>query len=106
VSEAPHPGAYRFQCLEAVGNDVCAVEGRLLELLGIRQDDIRLGRGGDGPDGPVFIDLRDTEIRDIEWVDRPFLPWGELVTNNADGDTGKGLYAVHEAARVSRGEFG
>jgi hypothetical protein len=58
------------------------------------------------PDGPVFIDLRDIEIRDIEWVDEPFLPRGELVTNNADGDTGKGLLSVHWAARISRGEFG
>jgi AAA domain len=62
---------------------------------------------GTGPeDGPVFVDLRDVEARDIEWLDKPFMPWGELVTNNADGDTGKGLYAVYQAARVSRGEFG
>jgi hypothetical protein len=58
------------------------------------------------PDGPVFIDLRDIEVRDIEWLDEPFLPRGELVTNNADGDTGKGLLSVHWAARISRGEFG
>jgi AAA domain len=58
------------------------------------------------PDGPVFTDLRDVEARDIEWLDKPFLPWAELVTVNADGDTGKGLFAVHQAARVSRGEFG
>jgi Bifunctional DNA primase/polymerase, N-terminal/AAA domain len=57
-------------------------------------------------DGPVFIDLRDVQIRDIDWIDRPFLPAGELVTNNADGDTGKGLLAVHFTARISRGEFG
>jgi AAA domain len=58
------------------------------------------------PDGPVFIDLRDVQMRDVDWIDRPFLPAGELVTNNADGDTGKGLLAVHFAARISRGEFG
>ena len=57
-------------------------------------------------DGPVFIDLRDVEMRDVRWIDKPFLPMGELVTNNADGDTGKGLMAVHWAARTSRGEFG
>ena len=59
-----------------------------------------------GADGPVFVDLREREMRDVEWHDRPFLPAGELVTNNADGDTGKGLIAVHYAARFSRGEFG
>jgi hypothetical protein len=57
-------------------------------------------------DGPVFVDLRDIEARDVEWIDRPFLPEGELVTNNADGDTGKGLLSVHWGARISRGEFG
>ena len=57
-------------------------------------------------DGPVFVDLREREMRDVHWHDRPFLPSGELVTNNADGDTGKGLIAVHYAARFSRGEFG
>ena len=57
-------------------------------------------------DGPVFVDLREREMRDVHWHDRPFLPAGELVTNNADGDTGKGLIAVHYAARFSRGEFG
>lgn len=57
-------------------------------------------------DGPIFVDLRDLVMRDVDWIDRPFLPAGELVTNNADGDTGKGLYAVHYAARFSRGEFG
>jgi AAA domain len=58
------------------------------------------------PDGPIFTDLRQLEVRDVEWLDKPFLPWGELVTINADGDTGKGLLSVHHAARVSRGEFG
>ena len=58
------------------------------------------------PDGPVFIDLRDIVMRDITWIDKPFLPEGELVTINADGDTGKGLVSVHWAARISRGEFG
>ena len=53
-------------------------------------------------DGPVFTDLQDVQIRDIQWLDRPFLPWGELVTMNADGDTGKGLFAVFHAARLSR----
>jgi AAA domain len=57
-------------------------------------------------DGPVFTDLRQVRERNVEWLDPPYLPWGELVTVNADGDTGKGLYAVHQAARVSRGEFG
>ena len=57
-------------------------------------------------DGPVFVDLREREMRDVHWHDRPFLPAGELITNNADGDTGKGLYSVHYAARFSRGEFG
>jgi AAA domain len=57
-------------------------------------------------DGPVFVDLRTVVERDVVWIDRPFLPAGELVTNNADGDTGKGLVAVHWAARISRGEFG
>jgi AAA domain-containing protein len=60
----------------------------------------------DAGDGPVFTDLRDVEARDVVWLDRPFMPAGELVTNNADGDTGKGLLAVHYGARVSRGEFG
>ena len=42
-------------------------------------------------DGPVFVDLREREMRDVDWHDKPFLPAGELITNNADGDTGKGL---------------
>ena len=57
-------------------------------------------------DGPVFVDLREREMRDVDWKDKPFLPAGELITNNADGDTGKGLYSVERAARFSRGEFG
>ena len=71
---------------------------------------IELRRNGAAPppveNGPVFVDLRKIEERDIEWIDEPFLPCGELVTNNADGDTGKGLLSVHWAARISRGEFG
>jgi hypothetical protein len=62
--------------------------------------------GAAQPAGPVFVDLRDVQMRDIDWIDRPLLPAGELVTNNADGDTGKGLLAVHFTARISRGEFG
>jgi hypothetical protein len=62
-------------------------------------------RNGAGPagdeDGPVFIDLRDVEARDVEWIDPPFLPEGELATNNADGDTGKGLLSVHWGAPIS-----
>jgi hypothetical protein len=58
------------------------------------------------PSGPIFVDLRDHAMRDVEWLDKPFLPIGELVTNNADGGVGKGLLTVHYAARVSRGEFG
>jgi hypothetical protein len=61
---------------------------------------------GAEPDGPVFTDLRQVQERNVDWLDPPFLPWAELVTVNADGDTGKGLYSVHQAARVSRGEFG
>jgi hypothetical protein len=61
---------------------------------------------GDLRDGPVFHDLRQVQERNVAWLERPALPWAELVTLNADGDTGKGLYAVHQAARVSRGEFG
>jgi hypothetical protein len=57
-------------------------------------------------DGPVFVDLRERKMRDVHWHDRPFLPAGELVTNNADGDVGKGLLSVHFAGRFSRGEFG
>ena len=45
-------------------------------------------------------------MRDVHWHDKPFLPAGELITNNADGDVGKGLYSVERAARFSRGEFG
>jgi hypothetical protein len=66
----------------------------------------RNGQPADAADGPVFVDLRDVVMRDVEWIDKPFLPIGELVTNNADGDTGKGLLSVHWAARISRGEFG
>jgi hypothetical protein len=65
-----------------------------------------MGPLGPPADGPVFHDLRDIEARDVEWIDAPFLPAGEVVTNNADGDTGKGLLAVHWAARISRGELG
>src|SRR5204863_2674165 len=69
--------------------------------------DVRAPKHSPGvEDGPVFVDLRELEVHDIKWIDKPFLPFGELVTNNADGDTGKGLHAVHYAARLSRGEFG
>lgn len=57
-------------------------------------------------DGPVFTDLRDLVARDTEWLDKPFLPAGELVTNNAKGSTGKGLLSVHYSAKISRGELG
>ncbi len=57
-------------------------------------------------DGPVFTDLRDIQTRDVTWIDRPFLPRGELVTNNADGGTGKGLLAVHYAAMMTTGRLG
>jgi AAA domain len=57
-------------------------------------------------DGPVFTDLREIEARDVQWLDRPFLPAAELVTNNADGGTGKGLLSVYYASLISRGELG
>lgn len=104
VTEDVERGRYRLQCIEAAHGDECANEGRLLELLGLETGE--LGLNGGPLDGPVFVDLREWEMRDIVWVDRPFLATGELVTNNADGDTGKGLLAVHYAARFSRGEFG
>lgn len=53
-------------------------------------------------DGPVYTDLRSLPVRDIRWLDPHLLPWGELVTMNADGDTGKGLFACYQAARISR----
>lgn len=54
------------------------------------------------PDGPVFTDLRELEVRPIRWLDKPFLPWGELVVMSGDGGVGKGLFSVHQAARISR----
>jgi hypothetical protein len=78
------------------------------ELVAIARDSgaWKVAEQARAPDGPIFIDLREIEARDVEWIDKPYLPAGELVTNNADGDTGKGLLAVHWAARISRGEFG
>src|SRR5262245_16640802 len=58
------------------------------------------------PDGPVLVDLRDVAVRSIEWLDRPYLPRGELVVNVAAGGTGKGLVSVFYAARLSRSEIG
>ena len=58
------------------------------------------------PDGPVLIDLRNIEVRSIDWWDKPFLPRGELVVNAARGGTGKGLVSVYYAAKLSRGELG
>ncbi len=79
----------------------------LASLNGASSEETRAAESSESPpDGPVFVDLREIEERDVEWIDRPFLPEGELVTNNADGDTGKGLTSVHWGARISRGEFG
>ena len=58
------------------------------------------------PDGPVFTDLRDIQVRDVRWLEEQYLPEGELVTNNADGGTGKGLLSVHYGTRMSLGEYG
>jgi hypothetical protein len=104
-------GRWRFECIEAKSGDACAYESALILLLGIDANDLLLlntGVDGDGraADGPVFVDLREIEERDVDWIDRPFLPAGELVTNNADGDVGKGLLSVHWASRISRGEYG
>jgi len=82
------------------------VERRLLVDEPEFEEVAEASRNGARPDGPVFTDLREITARDVEWIDKPFLPAGELVTNNADGDTGKGLLAVHYAARITRGEFG
>lgn len=54
------------------------------------------------PDGPVLDELRAGTARDVSWCDKPFLPWGELVTMNGDGGVGKGLLSVHYAATLSR----
>src|SRR5580765_5973681 len=56
---------------------------------------------GRAKDGPVFGSLAGVVPRDVEWLDEPFLPRGELVTNNADGGTGKGLISVLFAARLT-----
>jgi len=53
------------------------------------------------PDGPVFGTLSDVQPRDVDWLAEPFLPAGELVTNNADGGTGKGLFSVFFAAQLT-----
>jgi hypothetical protein len=58
------------------------------------------------PDGPRLIDLRDIDVRQVEWVDKPYLPRGELVVNIASGGTGKGLVSVYYAGKISRGELG
>jgi hypothetical protein len=96
------------EVLTAIGEPL---EGEPLELdeeLALRVEVAPLPAGDPerDADGPVFVDLREREMRDVHWHDRPFLPAGELVTNNADGDVGKGLYSVERAARFSRGEFG
>ena len=57
------------------------------------------------PDGPVLIDLREIQIRNIDWYDKPYLPRGELVVNIARGGTGKGLVSVYYAAKHSLGEI-
>ena len=57
------------------------------------------------PDGPVLVDFREVHVRNVEWLDRPYLPRGELVLNIANGGTGKGLVSVYYAARLSRGEI-
>jgi AAA domain len=60
-------------------------------------------------DGPVFVDLRQRVMRDIETfsgtIGRSCPPPNSSPTN-ADGDTGKGLMSVHWASRFSHGEFG
>jgi hypothetical protein len=99
---------WRLQCVDARNGEVCGVEADLIQMLGISDSEIQLVANPDGQvmDGPLFVDLREIEERDVEWIDRPFLPAGELVTNDADGDVGKGLLSVHWGSRTSRGEFG
>ncbi len=56
---------------------------------------------GHRKDGPVYQSLAGVVPRDVDWLDEPFLPRGELVTNNADGGTGKGLFSVMIASRLT-----
>lgn len=53
------------------------------------------------PGQPVFHDLQQMQTRQVDWFDKPFLPWGELVVNSADGDTGKGLWSCWAAAKMT-----
>jgi hypothetical protein len=56
----------------------------------------------DHVDGPIYTDLRTLEVRPVRWVDKPFLPWAELTLLAGEGDVGKGLFSVYQAAKVSR----
>ena len=66
-------------------------------------DDVAQGtvNGQVRKDGPVFGSLSGVVPEDINWLVEPFLPAGELVTNNADGGTGKGLFSVFIAAQLT-----
>jgi hypothetical protein len=76
ITEDAGQGRYRFQCIEAGPNDVCAAEGRLLQLLELNHADIALAEKSGAWDDPIplrsTLDVRKLPVFPLEalpaWV--------------------------------------
>jgi hypothetical protein len=55
--------------------------------------------------GAVLIDLRDIEVRDVEWHDEGFLPKGLLAILQGHGGVNKGTLACQWAAMLTKSSF-
>jgi AAA domain len=52
----------------------------------------------------IVVDPADIEVRDVDWLEKGFLPQGELTVLQGHGGTSKGTHSCYWAARVTRGE--
>jgi KaiC/GvpD/RAD55 family RecA-like ATPase len=103
VYAIPEQGRYGMQCVEAIGNDVCAQEGRLLELLGIAQDELRLSpnEAAATPRRWQLRPLADAIPRQTRWLVPGLIPLRFLTLVAGIGGLGKSTWLLALAAAGS-----
>jgi hypothetical protein len=97
VHQDERAGKWRFQCVDAVEGDSCAIERELIRLLGLTDAEIRL----DGP-GLRSVLAADVTMRSIEWFEKPLWQGRAFELLAGAKGAGKGTYLAGLASRVTR----
>jgi hypothetical protein len=96
-------GRWRFECVDAANGDLCGNERELVQLLGLTNTEIRLEKAG--ARRVRLTRIADVAAKRVEWLEPGLIALGMLTGLVAPGGTIKGLYGIHQAAKLGqRGE--